>query len=80
MAYINFVNEKKLKRPTFVIHDSIEDVDVNQVFDIFQNANRSTGQYIVAVLSDKLTGNEFDVFKKDSIVLELSETNKFFKI
>lgn len=80
LAYINFVNEKKLKRPTFVIHDSIEDVDVNQVFDIFQNANRSAGQYIVAVLSDKLTGDEFDIFKRDSVVLELSETNKFFKI
>lgn len=80
LAYINFVNEKRLKRPTFVIHDSIEDVDVNQVFDIFQNANRSNGQYIVAVLSDKLTNEEFDVFKKESVVLELSETNKFFKI
>jgi hypothetical protein len=80
LAYINFVNEKRLKRPTFVIHDSIEDVDVNQVFDIFQNANKSNGQYIVAVLSDKLTGKEFSVFKKDSVVLELSETNKFFKI
>ncbi|MEY8201270.1 MAG: DUF2326 domain-containing protein [Colwellia sp.] len=80
LAYISFINEKKLKRPTFVIHDSIEDVDVNQVFDIFQNANRSNGQYIVAVLSDKLTGKEFDVFKRDSVVLELSETNKFFKI
>ena len=80
MAYIHFVNKTKLKRPTFIIHDSIEDVDINQVFDIFQNANKIEGQYIVSVLSDKISDNKFDIFKRDSIVLELSETDKFFKI
>lgn len=80
LAYINFVNSTKLKRPTFVIHDSIEDVDVNQVFDIFQHASKVNGQYIVAMLSDKIDGEEFSLFKKNSVILELSETNKFFKI
>ena len=80
LAYINFVNSTKLKRPTFVIHDSIEDVDVNQVFDIFQHASKVNGQYIVAMLSDKIDGEEFSLFKKNSVILELSETNKFLKI
>ena len=80
LAYINFVNESNLKRPTFIIHDSIEDVDVNQVFDIFQAANNLTGQYIVAVLSDKISDARFNAFKKNSVILELSETDKFFKI
>ncbi|WP_421555122.1 DUF2326 domain-containing protein [Pseudomonas kitaguniensis] len=80
LAYIQFVNATKIKRPTFVIHDSIEDVDVNQVFDIFQAANKLHGQYIVAVLSDKISDDRFSVFKKESVILELSESNKFFKI
>ena len=80
LAYIKFVNKAKIKRPTFVVHDSIEDVDVNQVFDIFQAANKLDGQYIVAVLSDKISDERFSVFKKDSVILELSESDKFFKI
>ena len=79
LAYISFVNESKLKRPTFVVHDSIEDVDVNQVFDIFQRANKINGQYIVALLSDKISDERFKEFLNSSVVLELSESDKFFK-
>ncbi len=80
LAYIQFVSSTHLKRPSFVIHDSIEDVDVNQVFDIFQKANQLEGQYIVALLSDKLTDPRFALLKEESIILELSESDKFFRI
>lgn len=80
LAYINFVNEINLKRPTFIIHDSIEDVDINQIFDIFHAANNIEGQYIVSVLSDKISDSRFDVFKNNSVILELSESDKFFKL
>lgn len=80
LAYIQFVISTHIKRPSFVIHDSIEDVDVNQVFDIFQKASQLEGQYIVALLSDKLTDPRFDSLKKVSIILELSESDKFFRI
>ncbi|MFM4804891.1 hypothetical protein [Aeromonas bivalvium] len=80
LAYINFVNEINLKRPTFIIHDSIEDVDINQIFDIFHAANNIEGQYIVSVLSDKISGSRFDAFKNSSVILELSESDKFFKL
>jgi uncharacterized protein YydD (DUF2326 family) len=80
LAYIQFVKSTNLKRPSFVIHDSIEDVDVNQVFDIFQRAEHLDGQYIVALLSDKLVDPRFDLLKKQSVILELSESDKFFKI
>lgn len=79
-AYIKFINELNLKRPSFIIHDSIEDVDVNQVFDIFQEANKLDGQYIVALLRDKIATPQFNNMLKDTVILELSETNKFFKI
>ena len=80
LAYIEFVQEVKLKRPTFIIHDSIEDVDVNQVYDIFQKADQLNGQYIIALLSDKITDPKFSKFKAESTILELSENDKFFKI
>lgn len=80
LAYIEFVEEVKLKRPTFVVHDSIEDVDVNQVYDIFQKADQLNGQYIIALLSDKISDPKFSKFKAESIILELSENDKFFKI
>ncbi len=80
LAYINFVNEVNLKRPTFIIHDSIEDVDINQIFDIFHAANNIEGQYIVSVLSDKISDSRFDAFKNNSVILELSESDKFFKL
>ncbi|BCO14785.1 DUF2326 domain-containing protein [Aeromonas caviae] len=80
LAYINFVNEINLKRPTFIIHDSIEDVDINQIFDIFHAANNIEGQYIVSVLSDKISDSRFDAFKNSSVILELSESDKFFKL
>lgn len=80
LAYVEFVNSIKLKRPTFVVHDSIEDVDVKQVFDIFQKANQLEGQYIVALLSDKISGPEFANFRNDSTILELSESDKYFRI
>lgn len=80
LAYIQFVKSTQIKRPSFVIHDSIEDVDVNQIFDIFQKANQLNGQYIVALLSDKLTDPRFNALKENSIILELSESDKFFRI
>jgi uncharacterized protein YydD (DUF2326 family) len=80
LAYIEFVEEVKLKRPTFVVHDSIEDVDVNQVYDIFKKADQLNGQYIIALLSDKISDPKFSKFKAESTILELSENDKFFKI
>ncbi|WP_407320925.1 DUF2326 domain-containing protein [Dickeya ananatis] len=80
LAYIKFVDSVKLKRPTFVIHDSIEDVDVNQIRDIFLEANNINGQYIVSILSDKFSGDVDLKMMTDNSILELSSTNKFFKV
>ena len=80
LAYIEFVKVANLKRPTFVIHDSIEDIDANQIYDIFQKANQIDGQYIVALLRDKISVPKFSTLIKESTILELSENDKFFKI
>ncbi|WP_313397217.1 DUF2326 domain-containing protein [Atlantibacter hermannii] len=80
LAYIKFVDKVKLKRPTFVIHDSIEDVDVNQIRDIFFEANNINGQYIVSILSDKFSEDTDLKMMMNNSILELSSKNKFFKV
>ncbi|MBE9932753.1 DUF2326 domain-containing protein [Escherichia coli] len=80
LAYIKFVDKIKLKRPTFVIYDSIEDVDVNQIRDIFFEANNINGQYIVSILSDKFSEDADMKMMMSNSILELSSTNKFFKV
>lgn len=79
-AYIKFINEKKINRPHFIIHDSIEDVDIKEVVKIFDEANDLQGQYIVSVLSDKISKNIFKNFKLHDVILRLSESDKFFKV
>lgn len=80
LAYIKFVDKVKLKRATFVIHDSIEDIDVNQIRDIFFEANNINGQYIVSILSDKFSEDTDLKMMMNNSILELSSTNKFFKV
>ncbi|WP_413515220.1 DUF2326 domain-containing protein [Serratia proteamaculans] len=80
LAYIKFVKGVGLKRPTFVIHDSIEDVDINKIRDIFNAAKSISGQYIVSVLSDKFSTDQDMKIIKESSILELSENDKFFKV
>lgn len=79
-AYIKFVTNKGLNRPRFIIHDSIEDVDVKQIIDIFNEANKLKGQYIVSVLSDKISKDSFSEFKSHDVILRLSESDKFFRV
>lgn len=79
-AYIKFVTNKGLNRPRFIIHDSIEDVDVKQIIEIFNEANKLKGQYIVSVLSDKISKDSFSEFKSHDVILRLSESDKFFQV
>lgn len=76
-SYIQTVDELKAKRPVFVFHDGIEDIDQKQIDDIFNLARRLPGQQIVSMLSDKLTEDMYKDYLKDSILL-LSEDDKFF--
>lgn len=78
-AYIHTVHELSLKRPKFVFHDSIEDIDVNQIDDILDLSKLLPGQQILSMLSDKLSD---ETYKKISnkIVLLLDEDNRFFGV
>lgn len=78
-AYIHAINELKLKRPSFIFHDSIEDIDKKQIEDIFNEANKLPGQQILSMLSDKISDETYKKVSKD-IILSLDEDEKFFCI
>lgn len=78
MAYIYTVDELTARRPKFVFHDSIEDIDQKQIEGIFKLAQQLPGQQIISMLSDKLTQEMYEENEKHTILF-LSENDMFFK-
>lgn len=79
LAYLAYSNEMNIKCPKFIIHDKIETTHINQLKTIFDICINIEGQYIVPVLRERI--NEIDSNKIDnSIILELSQKDKLFKI
>lgn len=78
MAYICTVDELTSRRPKFVFHDSIEDIDQKQIESIFELAQQLPGQQIISMLSDKLTQEMYEKNEKHTILF-LSENDMFFK-
>lgn len=76
-AYIHAINELKLNRPSFIFHDSIEDIDKKQIEDILREANKLPGQQILSMLSDKISEKTYKKVSKN-IILSLDEDEKFF--
>ena len=79
LAYIKTVCDKKALRPNFVLHDSIDEIDIQHVRKIFDESIKLSGQHIVSMLSDKLIKEDYRKYNR-YIILELSQDNKFFKL
>ncbi|PLR35051.1 DUF2326 domain-containing protein [Chimaeribacter californicus] len=79
LAYLSSLEEKRAKTLRFVAHDGIEAIHANQIKTLFDIAAGIDGQYILAILQDKLSSVD-NGFIEDNTVLKLSESNKFFKI
>jgi len=79
LAYIKTVCDKRALRPNFVLHDSIDEIDIQHVRKIFEESIKLSGQHIVSILSDKLVQNDYENYKS-YIILELSQDNKFFRL
>ena len=78
-AYIQAVNSLNIKRPLFVFHDSIEDIDQKQIDVIFAQAKKLPGQQIISMLSDKLSEEMYKKYLPDAVLL-LDEDHKFFGV
>lgn len=79
MAYIHAVKDSGINRPLFVFHDSIEDIDRNQIEDIFEQAIELPGQQILSMLSDKIKPETYNKISRYSVLL-LEENDKFFRV
>lgn len=78
-SYIHTANKLQIKRPLFIFHDSIEDIDQRQIDTIFSEANKLPGQQIISMLSDSLSKDFYEKYLPDTVLL-LSEDDKFFKL
>ena len=78
LSYIKTVYDSQVQRPNFVLHDSIDEIDIQYIRKIFNASINLPGQHIVSMLSDKLSTEDYLKYK-DFIILELSNDNKFFK-
>lgn len=77
MSHINLIIQKKYHMPHFIIHDKLENIDLNELRGIIKAARNFNGQYIFPILSDRI-----DVLgiEQNEIVLKLSSDNKFFRV
>jgi uncharacterized protein YydD (DUF2326 family) len=79
LAYIKFSELNRIKAPKFVLHDSPEDVSINQLLTLVKIANEINGQFVVSVLKDKfLSSEEAKSVIDENKIVELSESNKLF--
>lgn len=79
LAYIKTVCDKQALRPNFVLHDSIDEIDIQHIRKVFDVSIKLSGQHIVSMLSDKFVQEDYQRYKRH-IILELSQDNKFFKL
>ena len=79
LSYIKTVNEENVNRVNFVLHDSIDDIDIEHIKEIFLESSKLSGQHILSMLSDKLSDEQYKKYK-EHIILELSEDDKFFTV
>jgi len=79
LAYIKTISDMEANRPSFVVHDSIDDIDNELIVKMFEISQSLSGQQIVSVLADKLSAKQYKKYKP-FMILELSQNNKFFKL
>ncbi|MFM4767820.1 DUF2326 domain-containing protein, partial [Aeromonas veronii] len=79
LSYIKTVCDNNVQRPNFVLHDSIDDIDIHLIRKMFDESIKLSGQQIISMLSDKLSPEDYQKYKSN-IILELSQDNKFFKL
>ncbi|KTD65346.1 AAA family ATPase [Legionella spiritensis] len=79
LAYLKYAEVSPYQLPNFVLHDQLETIFENQLETLFELANSIKGQYVVAVLSDKIRKLSTNLINENCI-LKLSQSDKFFRI
>lgn len=80
LAYNKLATDKKIKSPKFIIHDQLELTDITPKEEVFVKILPQLDcQFIVPSIRSSLTVLGED-FIKENTILELSKTNKLFRI
>lgn len=79
LAYLSFLEQMNARTMRFTLNDRVEYIHGNQFNTLIKIANQIQGQYIVAVLKDKI-GNVDSSLIEECTILKLSQNDKFFKI
>ncbi|PFZ41775.1 hypothetical protein COL77_17045 [Bacillus wiedmannii] len=77
LAYQQLAKDLEKKVPNFIVHDVIETIDKVALNAIINIVNSIECQYIVAVLKEKIQGNE--LLKSSNIIVTLSEDDRPFR-
>ncbi|MCV9887027.1 hypothetical protein [Metabacillus halosaccharovorans] len=77
LAYQQLAKDLEKKVPNFIVHDVIETIDQVALNAIINIVNAIECQYIVAVLKEKIRGNE--LIKGSNVILTLSENDRPFR-
>lgn len=80
LAYIDFITKLGFNFPHFLAHDKVELIDIKKLELLFDISNHIDGQFIVPIIYDKIEDNYSEYKKNGFIILELSESKKFFNI
>lgn len=79
LAYLRWQEKRKSKTVRFTLHDEVELIHGHQLATLFEIAEGIDGQFVVPILSDRLSTVPFER-AKECTVLRLSEGNRFFGI
>lgn len=79
LSYIKSVDSLGLFRPTFIVHDSIDEVDIKHIRQLFNESIKLSGQQVVSMLASQLERVDYKMYK-EYVVLELSQEDKYFKV
>ena len=79
LAYMKYADMMHIKAPMFVIHDKLESTHINQLGTIFDLCKGINGQYIIAILRERVGTISSNIID-DAKILELSTGDKFFKV
>ena len=79
-AYQLFASDNEIKRPHFIVHDVVENIEGDNLRAIIDTANSIDCQYIVAVLKEKLDSSGITQDDQDCMqVLCLSADDRLFQ-
>jgi len=79
LAYLRYAELKGITGPQFLIYDKLENTHINQLKTIMNFSKDIDGQLILPILRERINGIDNELIEQSTII-ELSQTNKFFKI